>query len=305
MVMTSNHRKTSCLFSLRHSHHAITHCAFFMAAILVIVSIAVGKTGIDESEFWEFPKPELPTISQKLEEAFQDNEDLFNPQAVLFLVEFRDRKEMAQWIVEIAPANQSPDETQIETDSIETTIYASSGDQITFSSIMTDLEIRTLGPHVYKTSGKTMQNRSDLKEVAKEQISMPRDYLFLGFDRLAELSLRLLQDNQEDNRFSLSAGMEPFPEEVVEKTRKMMIERGINREHLTPVFGLGPALSTFLNVIQSTPGVSDMLKNIVARPIVLQKALVRSRFRCLPSTVETVSSPERTRDQASIDRPFI
>jgi len=46
-------------------------------------------------------------------------------------------------------------------------------------------------------------------------------------------------------------------------------------------------------------------KNIVARPIVLQKALVRSRFRCLPSTVETVSSAERARDQAPIDQPFI
>ncbi len=217
----------------------------------------------EEVPFWELsdpPFPDLrPQITNRLEELGESSEN-----AVHYAVELRSKKEFKQWVVRLETV--APPEDFRREQIAHTVLYASSGDKIEFSSATEFLNISTLGPYVVKlksNKGKWKEN-----EILSHRTRVPRDYLRLGFDKLGEFSLKFQNENEGAPSFDISAAGEPFPEEVIEETKRALSERGITKEHLTPVFGFAPAIQSFFGIIQSTPGISDILRDIVDRPSV-------------------------------------
>ena len=235
-----------------------------------ILALCIMFTGLAQAQeelpdFWELPYPEFSEIVPALCQAAQINN--VSEDALAFFVELRNDSTQKQWVVEVNESdNESPQEPQTES----ILYHCSTGDEFEFQSTLKSLKLVTLGPVIFK-KGK-LSRKSKAEERVEGDVVVMRDFLLLGFDKLAEFTLKIFSGERPKNGLHIEPGpLEPdsFPPELISETKAEFEAFGIGSDQIRSIAGLAPSLSSFFNLLRSTPGVKDILMEIVDRPSIL------------------------------------
>ena len=235
-----------------------------------ILTLCIMLTGLARAEdeapnFWELPYPEFSEMVPELRQAASKND--VREDALAFFVELRNKSTRKQWVVSVSESGtEAPQEPQTES----IIYHCSTGDVFEFQSTQQSLKLATLGPVIIK-KGKLSRKSKPEKRVEGDVLVM-RDFLLLGFDKLAEFTLKVYRGEKPKNGLHIQPGpLEPdsFPPELISETKAEFETLGIGADQIRSIVGLAPSLSSFFNLLMSTPGVKDIVMEIVDRPSIL------------------------------------
>jgi len=171
-----------------------------------------------------------------------------------FLVEMYDDSGVKIWLVSnIWQGNVTGSKNNI------TRRYASTGDVFEFSSQEAKIEISILGPF-----------NSETPKLLKAPANVGKDYLKLGFFELAQLEYNLQQKKLKDpdlpEFWFYTNRSNPVEKNIVDQQKLLMKKLSINKDRLRAISGFGLAFDAFVNLINDTPGISEILWDIAEKP---------------------------------------
>lgn len=169
-------------------------------------------------------------------------------------------KEQKQWLVELEAAALTDQERAVKAPP-NWVLFVSTGTRVEFKHTPLALQLRIHGPFREKTSPKNVASKAT-------RILVNADHLALGFDIACQTLLQIIEHRKTHASlpFNLSFGGAPFPPEVVEKTKAQAEEIGLKPEDERAFAGSGPALISFFDIAQKTPGLREIMWEIIDLP---------------------------------------
>jgi hypothetical protein len=164
-----------------------------------------------------------------------------------------------QWIVysEIVAAGPKDD---IGKKAQPVVFYTTLGNKLEFKSAPVMVNVRTIGPFV--ESGEKIKPK-----VEEESARFPLDkgFLSLGLDRAVAAVLKF-KENKEHGNFAF--GPKPFSDPEIAKGRKLAESTHITSDDERALCGSCPALLSYFDFVQHTPGLQDICFKVVDMPSV-------------------------------------
>ena len=181
--------------------------------------------------------------------------------ALTFLVSLRDGDSLKQWVLVAETADLTEKEaTQPPAKGFHA--YTATGREVNLGGRRTALEMTLIGP----VSAKEAAKGAVVPEVKRRRLLVKADYLSLGFDAGSEavIGLRSPEATQAlAAGFSTRMAAKPFPPEVVQKNQEFARQIGFTPEREQAYWGAAPVLLEFVNLIVKTPGLQDIMKEVV------------------------------------------
>ena len=196
--------------------------------------------------------------------------------AVTTLVTLRDGKgHLTQWLIYFqaaTPTNHVPTKPEPST-----VMHTSTGKRFEFAPSPAVLVVRTLGPFADPASGRTASALRD----KSARITVNQAFLGLGLEQgtaaIYRLStLRHQNHAARDSHFSV--GSSPFKPAEVARGREMAGILRITTEEERALAGGVPALLSYFDTIQQTPGLETIMRRVLSLPSpwALMKSLVKT-----------------------------
>ncbi|HSU55064.1 MAG TPA: hypothetical protein VLT36_13475 [Candidatus Dormibacteraeota bacterium] len=162
-----------------------------------------------------------------------------------------------QWLLYLTAVQPGPkDEPKKKPE--PAVLYTCLGNKFEFVSSPVPAVVQTLGP--FGEAGDKHKVKTEAKQA---RFSLDKGFLGLGLDRAVATIVRL---KEITNRIPFGFGDKPFPEAVVNKNREDSALARITTEEERALCGAGPALLTYFNVVEETPGLQDMLLKVIEMP---------------------------------------
>jgi hypothetical protein len=164
-----------------------------------------------------------------------------------------------QWLVysEIVPAGPKDD---IGKKTEPVTFYTTLGNKLEFKSAPVMVNVRTIGPFV-----EAGDKRKPKVEEESARFPLDKGFLSLGLDRAVAAVLKF-KENKEHGNFAI--GPKPFSESQIAKGRKLAEMTHITSEDERALCGSCPALLSYFEFVQQTPGLQDICVKVVDMPSV-------------------------------------
>ncbi len=180
------------------------------------------------------------------------------------LVSLRDGDTVEQWLVDFQVAVLSEEERTnlAENPPQQMTLHTSTGRSFTFGFDPVAVEVWVAGP--LKLSEKNPVRAADRAKTRRARFVVNGEYLGLGLDQAAEAILNLA--DAETGRLGLEARNTEFGAEDTAANRQLLAERGLTEELEKSVVGAMPALMAFFNIAAQTPGLKEILFEVVDVP---------------------------------------
>ena len=144
-------------------------------------------------------------------------------------------------------------------------MHSSTGAMHLFRGAPVALELVTHGPFEQRTDGR---NRAP-GAARRARTLVNAEHLALGLDRPCRAALRLAEVNRgrpESERGGIGLSTQPFPAEQVAAARATAEAAGVTVDDERAFAGLMPALAGFFSVAESTPGLREIMFEIVEKP---------------------------------------
>lgn len=235
-------------------------------AIFGVLAARVVTAGA-EIQPWLVPSAPLPRIlalaaARKIALAgfdpFLGRTSLRAGDAITVLFTLSDGFRRQQWLakIEVVPLTTAERQQAAQAD----TIYSASGKQFRLTGAPAAFALRMFGPV------RESEISTDLLDSIGEKRArfiLREDYLSFGFDRWAELILRLQRIGQEI-RLGMATG--PFSPEQVAKGQRWIAEVGFSTEDELVCARQAFAQVEFLKLAQNTPGFREILAETLELP---------------------------------------
>jgi len=180
--------------------------------------------------------------------------------ALVSLSSFDGRLRPKQWMIRLRLASLgngggSRDETY----------HTNVGDTFVFHSAMTAMDLETMGPVPADSSPDARVERR------RTRIAVNTDFLALNLNRTAKVLFRLKEQEQKSPglKYDFSAGTGAFPPGDWEANRRKLDALGLTEDDRRSFTGSLPALMQFLDIVRSTPGLQDILLQVLDKPSVI------------------------------------
>jgi hypothetical protein len=164
-----------------------------------------------------------------------------------------------QWIVysEIVTAGPKDD---ISKQAQPVVFYTTLGNKLEFKSEPVMVNVRTIGPFV-----EAGDKRKPKVEEESARFPLDKGFLSLGLDR-AVVAVLKFNGNKEHGNFAI--GPKPFSEQEIAKGRKLAEMTHITSDDERALCGSCPALLSYFDLVQHTPGLQDICFKVVDMPSV-------------------------------------
>jgi hypothetical protein len=155
------------------------------------------------------------------------------------------------------------------------TVYASTGGKLEFRSQPVPVTLRTLGPF-----DASPRKRSIKPHDKTAHFALDEGFLALGLDNAAVAVSRLKQTKVKG---SFSFSDHPFSEADIARNREATRAVQLTSDEQRALAGAGPALNSYLHIVQRTEGLSDILIELIDLPSMwsLVRKGVNVQFRFL------------------------
>jgi hypothetical protein len=162
-----------------------------------------------------------------------------------------------QWIVysEIVPPGLKDD---IGKKAQPVVFYTTLGNKLEFKSAPVMVNVRTVGPFV-----EAGDKRKPKLEEESARFPLDKGFLSLGLDRAVAAVLKF-KENKEHRNFAI--GPKPFSESEIAKGRKLAEITHITSDDEHALCGSCPALLSYFDLVQHTPGLQDICFKVVDMP---------------------------------------
>jgi len=249
-------------------------CLSNMRGLLIVVfaalQIARGLAAEDRAGLEKFrPVQACPAVVAWAEtkkiplnriDSAVDGESLNPGDSITGLVTLHEKgARQMQWIVNSEIVTPGPkDDLGKKTDSVA--FYTTLGNKFEFKSAPVMVNVRTIGPFV-----EPGDKRKPKLEEQSARFPLDKGYLSLGLDRAVAAVLKF-KDNKEHGNFVF--GSKPFSESKIAKGRKLAEMTHITSEDERALCGSCPALLSYFDLVQHTPGLQDICVKVVDMPSV-------------------------------------
>jgi hypothetical protein len=180
--------------------------------------------------------------------------------ALVVLSSFDGRLKPRQWMIRLRLASMGSAGT-----SRDLTFHTNVGDTFLFHSATTAMDLETMGPVQADSSAQARVERR------RTRIAVNTDFLTLDLNRTASVLFRLKQQEQKSPglKYLLSAGPSPYPAGDWEADRQKLAGLGVTEDDRRSFTGSLPALMQFLDIARSTPGLQEILLEVLDKPSVI------------------------------------
>jgi hypothetical protein len=164
-----------------------------------------------------------------------------------------------QWLVysEIVTAGPKDD---IGKKTEPVALYTTLGNKLEFKSAPVMVNVRTIGPFV-----EAGDKRKPKVEDESARFPLDKGFLSLGLDRAVAAVLKF-NENKEHRNFAI--GPKPFSESQIAKGRKLAEITHITSDDERALCGSCPALLSYFDLVQHTPGLQDIGVKVIDLPSV-------------------------------------
>jgi hypothetical protein len=138
--------------------------------------------------------------------------------------------------------------------------YTTLGNRLEFKSAPVMVNVRTIGPFV--ESG---EKRKTKVEEESARFPLDKGYLSLGLDRAVAAVLKFKENNKHAD---FAFGPKPFNDSEIAKGRKLAETAHITSDDERALCGSCPALLSYFDFAQHTPGLQDICFKVVDMPSV-------------------------------------
>ncbi len=191
-------------------------------------------------------------------------------------------KTQEQWLVRLETVDLTEAEQIEASKERTTTFYTTTGNEFKFGGRRTAFSLHVLGPFL------DASQKAKKREDKSARVLTTSDFLALGFDRAADFFVRAQSAPKDGSNESgtISFSNRPYPPEVIEKTKNSRTPRVMTDEDERAVVGTLPALLEFFNLSSQTPGLKEIVRNVVDIP---WWALVKSGGRVSDVNIDFAS----------------
>ncbi|PTY06503.1 hypothetical protein DB347_10665 [Opitutaceae bacterium EW11] len=180
------------------------------------------------------------------------------------VVTLEDKNRQVQWLVEVAIVPTPPEKTKAFQQSKPLVIYSSTGNRLEYSNDCRTVRLTTHGPFAPEP------NNAAPPRLRTSEAVVNSDHLLLGLDRACATFIRLHQQSARepnDPKWGLSYSSSPFSPEALRSMPKLPASLTVSVDDERAFAGSMPALISFFQIAQSTPGVQDALSEVLDLPI--------------------------------------
>ena len=189
-----------------------------------------------------------------------DSEALNPGDSITGLVTLHERgARQKQWIVYSEIVTAGPKD-EIDKSPRPMVFYTTLGNKLEFKSAPVTVNVRTVGPFV--ESG---EKRKPKVEEESARFPLDKGFLSLGLDRAVAAALKF-RDNKEHGNFAF--GPKPFSDSEIAKGRKLAEIAHISTADECALCGSCPALLSYFDFVQNTPGLQDICLKVIDMPSV-------------------------------------
>jgi hypothetical protein len=146
----------------------------------------------------------------------------------------------------------------------DTNVYLTTGNHFVYHFVPVALQIATYGPF-------RAQNDSASANVAPKsaRVVVSAEQLALGFDNCCRAFLRILEykeSRKDTSGFGIGFRLYPYPADVIEKSKRESEQVQLTSVEERGLAGSMPAIMSFFSLAQNTPGLRDILKEVIDYP---------------------------------------
>lgn len=171
---------------------------------------------------------------------------------------FQKGRRPAQWLLEVEAV--APDSIEQARKPREPWVwYTSAGDKLEFASAQAPVSLRLLGPFA-ETAGKAPKAKEQ-----KARFTLDKGFLGLGLDEAAAAIYRMHQAKLTNH---FSARPEPFNEAQIAEGKMAVAALHLTAAEQRGLAGLAPALLSYFELVQHTPGLDRLFFKVVDLPSV-------------------------------------
>ena len=181
--------------------------------------------------------------------------------ASTLLISLQDKKHLEQYLVTLEVVALSDQDRASK--SADTRVYLSTGNHFVYHYLPVALQIATYGPFAQKSGTAP----ADPAKTARVLVSA--ENLALGFDNSSRAFLRIRDYKRAHNdrsELNIAFRPNPFPADVVEKTKRACEKVGLTDAEEKSLAGTMPAMLSFFSLAQNTPGLRDILNEVIDYP---------------------------------------
>ena len=179
--------------------------------------------------------------------------------AVTFLISLRRGKELHQWVLGMVAADLNDKELRLPALK-EFHAFSSTGTELIFPGRRTAIELRLVGPQ------RAGAPAGELPKLQSHRLLVNADYLEFGFDAACEALIRRREEaagQAAGPKLDYQMGSKPFPAATMQANRVIAARVGLDADRERAVVGATLALPEFLNLILHTPGLQDIVREVV------------------------------------------
>lgn len=190
----------------------------------------------------------------------------------VYLVEVAEGGQRRQWLAEITADSLTRAELSARPAIADTVRFTTTGTELRYhAASLAALKIAVTGPFFDRQAARAAAAAQRIES----RVVVSPDYLGLGLDVTCRVWLQV-RDNLKKRRsegplasdltLRLEASTKPFPERMVEETRRMAALAGFFPEDERPFFGMELALEQFARIAQAAPAASGPFFSVVEKP---------------------------------------
>ena len=183
-----------------------------------------------------------------------------------------------EWLLYVEGSAPEPKEAA-EKPSKPFIVYTALGSKLEFVPSPAWVNLRTLGPYAASSGDKPLKAKDQ-----RDRFSVDQASLSLGMERGTAALMRL---KPEELRRIFNFRDKPFPEAEVRTNRAAVSQQTLNAEDERALVGSIPALLSYIQIVQHTRGLEEILFQMIERPSLW--SILRHGFKVsltfLPETV--------------------
>lgn len=179
---------------------------------------------------------------------------------VTLLVQSDDGKNLRQWAATLIINSRKPEE-KVYTSPAQT-FYLNNGNKVEFTACQLDnMAIHVIGPY------SKQDGSGEAKDVWSGTLINPQ-YLGLQLEATPAMFIRIKEQAEASGSlkgldFSINAGPKPYPAEQIASSQARLKPFAITQAEERSFAGCSPALMNFFGIAVQTPGVREILREIV------------------------------------------
>ena len=179
------------------------------------------------------------------------------------LISMSDDGRVDQWLLDFKVSDLSEEERKevAESTAKPFALHTSTGGFYEFANDPVAVDVWVAGP--LRFDEKRVERALAKVQEKRARFVVNRELLTLGLDRAAESILRL---RDQSGRIGLGMRGEPFPEEETVVNKQRLLERGVTEADERALAGAMPALMAFFQITAQTPGLKEILMDVVDVP---------------------------------------